>query len=233
MSAEKIQGCEEWGRHYRAGIGNRYPDENLVRLLSGRYVPLPQSGRALDVGFGRGSNLVLLAQKGFEAYGLEISQESIDAAETLAKEAGVKLNLGLLQDTQLPYPDAFFDLLVSWGAVYYFGNRTLVAKALEEFYRVLKPGGALILLVLHPNSSTSKRLSRDLGDGAHEIEQVSSYDSRKGLKIFYDATSSGWKELLRGYESIEEGTIEFDLFVPERRDAWRLFLARKGAQSGM
>jgi len=37
--------------------------------------------------------------------------------------------------------------------------------------------------------------------------------------------------LLSGFQDVEEGYAEADLFVPERRDAWRLFLARKGAAS--
>ncbi len=227
MSKNKVKGTEEWGVFYQSGVGYSYPDENLVRLVRGDYADIPKSGRVLDVGFGTGSSLIMLAREGYEAHGLEISQASIDRAEALSEHSGVSLNLGLIEGTSLPYPDGHFDIVVSWGAVYYFGTRSLVAEAIDEFHRVLKPGGVLLLTVIHPNCSMLRRLSDDLGDGAREIDRPASSDNRFGLKIFYDGTSSGWRSLLYKFSSIDEGFVETDLFNSERRDARRLFLARK------
>ena len=223
----RLKGSEKWAVYYRTGAGNLYPDENLVRLVKGNYAEIPRSGRVIDVGFGRGANLVMFAQSGFEAHGLEVSQESIQSAGDLASRAGVKLHLSLLAGTELPYPDSHFDIVVSWGAVYYYGKRSLVAAAINEFHRVLSPTGVLLMAVLHPNSFMVRRLSADLGDGAYRIDRESPYDNRFGMEIFYDGTSSGWRRLLTKFEQIEEGHVEFDLFVPERRNALRLFLARK------
>ena len=224
-----MKGSERWAAFYRTGTGNVYSDENLLRLVRGKYAPVPRSGRVLDVGFGIGGNLIMLAQSGYEAHGLEVSQESIEAARTLASQAGVDLHLGLLTGTGLPYPDEHFDILVSWNAVYYYGARPLVFEAIEEFRRVLRPGGVLLISMIHPNSFMARRLSDDLGNGTHRIDRESPHDTRFGMEIFYDGTSSGWRSLLAGFQEIEEGYAESDLFVPQRRDAWRLFLARKGS----
>ena len=223
------QGADRWGAFYKTGAGNQYPDENLVRLIKGKYANVPTSGRALDIGFGRGANLMMLAQSGFETFGLEVSQESIDAANHLGEHVGQNLQVGLLAGVELPYEDSFFDLVVSWNAIYYHGNRSLVAEAIEEIKRVLKPGGVLLMSVIHPNSIIPGRLSGDMGDGAHRFDRPSSHDNRFGIDVFYDATSTGWRELLCGFDQVEEGYAEADLFVPERRAAWRLFCARKGA----
>jgi SAM-dependent methyltransferase len=218
---------ERWAAFYATGAGARYPDENLVRLVRGRYADLPRSGRALDVGFGIGNNLVMLAETGFEAFGLEVSEPSLDRARQLAALRGVSVQLGRIDGTRLPYADGFFDLVVSWNAVYYFGSRTLVAEALREFHRVLRPGGVLLMSVIHPNSFMAARFSADLGDGVRRIEQPSPHDTRLGLEIFFDPTSAGWRSLLAPFASVDEGYAEIDLFAPGRRDAWRLFLARK------
>lgn len=228
IPAGRLPGSDRWGAFYGSGFGSRYPDENLVRLIRGKYAEIPRAGRALDVGFGTGNNLVMLAQSGFEAYGLEVSEESLERARALADTAGVKLHLSMLSGTSIPFGDAYFDLIVSWNAVYYYGNRRLVAEAIEEFYRVLRPCGVLLMSVIHPNSVMTRRLSEDLGQGRHRIEKESPYDNRVGLEVFYDGTSSGWRRLLAPFQEIEEGFAEADLFVPNRRDAWRLFLARKG-----
>jgi SAM-dependent methyltransferase len=219
--------AERWAAFYGGGRGNAFPDENLVRLVRGSYGDFPRVGRAIDVGFGSGANLVFLARSGFEAHGLEVSRESLDMARSLATEAGVELELGLIEGTGLAYPDDHFDLVFSWSAVYYHGNRTLVSQAIDEFRRVCRPGGTLLMSVTHPNSSLAERLSGDVADGAHRIDSESPHDNREGLEIFYDADPSAWRSLLGDFRTVEEGYVEIDLFEAGRRDAWRLFRATK------
>jgi SAM-dependent methyltransferase len=227
MTTAKLAGADKWGSFYAGGTGSVFPDESLVRLVRGAYVDLPRKGRVLDVGFGTGNNLVMLAQSGYEAYGLEVAESCLDSARFHAAAAGVSLTLGLLDGTALPYPDGYFDIVLSWNAVYYYGRRGLVAAALDDFHRVLSVGGVLLLSVPHPNNVLTRRLSEDLGDGRHRIDKAASIDNRQGTEIFYDATSSGWRQLLRRFDEVEEGYAEADLFNPGRRLAWRLFLARK------
>lgn len=227
--SDQLAGVDRWAEFYGSGAGSVYPDENLLRLIRGKYAEVPRSGRVLDVGFGTGNNLVMLAHTGYEAHGLEVSEESVDRARAIAERAGVTLQLGVLHGTSLPYADNFFDVVVSWNAVYYFGTRSLVAKALADFYRVLRPGGVLLMSVIHPNSFMVRRLAPPKHDGRYRIDRESEHDTRVGLEIFYDGTSSGWRRLLTHFDEVEEGYAEADLFVPDRRDAWRLFLARKRA----
>jgi SAM-dependent methyltransferase len=230
MSDVKVPGAEKWAAFYRSGQGNLLPDENLVRLVKGRYAEIPRSGRVLDVGFGRGANLIMFANSGYECYGLEVNKESIEAATELSKQAGVNLRLGLLSGPGIAYPDEYFDIVLSWGAVYYHGTRSLVANAIREFFRVTRVGGVLLMSVIHPNSFMVRRLSDDLGDGTHLVDREDAHDNRYGMKIFYDATSSGWRRLLNVFDEVDEGYAEIDLFAPKRRDAWRFFLARKTAK---
>ena len=226
---------ETWQKYYKdmylenETAKPRFPDENLVRLLKGNYVKLPKTGRVLDVGFGGGANLVMCAQQGFEAHGLEVCQEIVDAVEKQARQLyGIDLKLGVLKDTSLPYADGYFDIVISWNAVYYFGERSLVRSAIDEFHRVLRPGGVLLLSIIHPNSWMVRRLGECIdGDGCYRIEKASDHDNRFGIEIFYEGTSSGWRRLLSGFDAVEEGYAEADLFAPDVREAWRLFMAKK------
>jgi SAM-dependent methyltransferase len=225
----RLPGADLWGSFYKKGAGSRYPDENLVRLLRGHYAPLPRTGRALDVGFGTGSNLILLAQSGYEAHGVEVAEECLETAGALGAETDVTLSLKLIRDTVMPYPDNYFDLVIAWNSIYYHGSRSRVADALAELHRVLRPNGVLLLSVIHPNSSIVHRFSDDLGDGVHRIDKESPHDNRHGITIFYEARSSGWRSLLASFDPVEEGYAEADLFIPKRRDAWRLLYAKKPA----
>ncbi len=195
-------------------MGYTFPDENVVRLVRGNYGELPRSGRVLDVGFGSGSNLVMFAHEGFEAYGLEVHEDIIRAAKGLAAQTGTELHLSLLTGTNLPFPDSHFNIVLSWGAVYYHGTRSRVSRAIDEFHRVLRPDGVLLLSVIHPNSFMVPRLSDDLGNGSHEIIGSSPHDNRVGMKIFYDGRSSACRRLLAGFNRVDEGYVEFDLFAP-------------------
>ena len=219
---------DRWGAFYGKATGSVFPDESLVRLVRGKYADLPRSGRVLDVGFGTGNNLVMLAQTGYEGHGLEVAEECLTTARRLAAQASVELTLGLLDGTKLAYPDGYFDIVISWNAVYYFGCRSLVAEALADFHRVLRPGGVLLLSVIHPNNALTGRLSEDLGGGRHRIEKPFTLDNRLGMEVFFEPTPSGWRKLLAPFAEVEEGYAEADLFTPSRRLAWRLFLGRKG-----
>jgi SAM-dependent methyltransferase len=227
MTTARLAGADKWGSFYAAGTGSVFPDESLVRLFRGAYADLPRKGRVLDVGFGTGNNLVMIAQSGYDAHGLEVAESCLDAARAHAAASGVSLTLGVLEGTALPYPDGHFDIVLSWNAVYYYGRRRLVDDAIADFHRVLREGGVLLLSVPHPNNVLTRRLSEDLGDGRHRIEKAASIDNRQGSEIFYEPTSSGWRRLLNRFDEVEEGYAEADLFNPGRRLAWRLFLARK------
>lgn len=217
---------KKWEDFYRSK-GLAYPDENLVRLIKGDWAEIPRSGRVLDIGFGSGASLVMMAASGFEAHGLEVTEESCRQAHALANAAGVSLDVEVMTSPQIPFEENYFDIVVSWNAIYYWGTRGKVREQLEEIQRVLRPGGVLLMSVIHPHNSIVARLSGDLGDGSHRFEKESSYDNRKDMLIFYEPTSAGWLGLLNKFSLIEEGYHEVNLFNPSRWMAWRLFLAMK------
>ena len=73
----------------------RYPDENLVRLFSGKYVPVHKPpARVMDHGFGHGNNLWFLADKGYTCAGCEISENLIHDVEGLFSRLGKPVDSG-------------------------------------------------------------------------------------------------------------------------------------------
>lgn len=205
----------------------RYPTENLARIIRGEYVNVPKSGRLIDVGYGSPSNLLMYDASGYDVYGMEIHESILQNTRRVANEAEVDVTLDLIESPEIPHEDDHFQIVISWNAVYYFGDRPLVASALEEFHSVIDEGGCLLLSVIHPNSFMVRRLSNHLGEGKYRIEDSSSHDNRENSEIFYEPTSGGWRSLLSDFDEVREGYVEFDLFDPQRRNARRLFLARK------
>jgi ubiquinone/menaquinone biosynthesis C-methylase UbiE len=99
-----------------------------------------------DLGCGNGNHLGIYLRNiapGGRVVGLDREQRLIDQArETYAGESALELRVGTM-DEELPFPDATFDLAFSNFAIY---NANDPHSTLRELYRVLKPGGELVLI---------------------------------------------------------------------------------------
>ncbi|MFP7834647.1 class I SAM-dependent methyltransferase [Marisediminicola sp. LYQ134] len=104
------------------------------------------SGRAvLDAGCGAGPLTAALRERGATVTGLDISAEMISLARRrLGSDAD--LHVGDLGDP-LPFADASFDVVTASLVLHYLEDW---APTLQEFRRVLRPGGRLIASVDHP-----------------------------------------------------------------------------------
>ena len=92
----------------------------------------------LDAGCGSGANLVLL-----DRYGAATGVDIEPAALALCRQRRLS-RLAQASVTELPFAPASFDLLTSFEVLYHLDVSDDQA-ALNEFYRVLKPGGWLLL----------------------------------------------------------------------------------------
>ena len=101
-------------------------------------------GRILEVGVGTGLSLPFYSD-GSRVTGIDLSEEMLDKArERVAKERLSHVeDLAIMDCERLEYPDASFDVVTAQCVVNTVPNPE---KALEEFARVLRPGGEIILL---------------------------------------------------------------------------------------
>jgi SAM-dependent methyltransferase len=116
-----------------------------------------RSGRLLDVGTGFGFFLVEMKKKGWEAAGVEISQKAIDYARDIL---GLTILPGPLEKAGLPDND--FDAVT---AFYVAEHLSHPMDFFRECYRILKPGG--IVLLRYPHTTPIKNLLQFLGIKNH------------------------------------------------------------------
>jgi SAM-dependent methyltransferase len=96
--------------------------------------------RLLDCGCGTGANLALLNRFG-RAYGFDLSPQGLK----FARQAGRAL-VARASVTAAPFPAGAFDIVTSFDVLYALDDRS-EAEAIQEMYRLLKPGGFAVVNV--------------------------------------------------------------------------------------
>ncbi len=95
----------------------------------------------LDCGAGgEHPPLSLFHEAGYQAYGIELSEGQLKAAQDFSKKNNSDLKLALGSMCELPFDDRFFSFLYSWNTTVHM-EKSDVEKALHEFHRVLIPEG--------------------------------------------------------------------------------------------
>ncbi len=126
----------------------------------------------LDVGCGRGLVAIAAAHRVpfGKVYGVDIWQaedlsgNSPDAIRANAVAAGVgdRLVIETGDARSLPYPDASFDVVTSMTALHNIGDLDGRRKAVSEAWRVLRPGGQVLIFDIRHAKKYLQQL-RELG----------------------------------------------------------------------
>jgi glycine/sarcosine N-methyltransferase len=106
-----------------------------------------RASSALDAACGTGMHAVALARAGLRCAAADLSPEMIGRARENAREAGVEVDLRVAAFGELArtFPDAF-DLVTCLGnSLPHLLDDDSLCRALEDFARVLAPGGLLLI----------------------------------------------------------------------------------------
>lgn len=114
---------------------------DLLRLVG---EPLPQAAVLLDAGCGQGRSFRLLQQAFAPArmIGLDADPHSLDCSRREAEQLDLEVELVASDCAAIDLPDNSVDLLFCHQTLHHLVEQE---KALGEFWRVLKPGGRLLL----------------------------------------------------------------------------------------
>jgi ubiquinone/menaquinone biosynthesis C-methylase UbiE len=146
-------------------IVNQQLSANMYHYLAAKIEMKDKS--VLEVGSGRGGGARYIVEyfKPLKYIGLDIAQNAVDLANRLHALPGLKFIQG--SGENIPLNDGAVDVVVNVESSHGYGD---VEKFLREVYRVLKPGGHL-LLVDFRNSVDNMALFKQqlMGSGLHCI----------------------------------------------------------------
>jgi len=191
---------KDWNSHYNKSRSDlAFPDENLVRLLSGKLAQTEERKnlKAIDIGCGSGRHLMLLNNYGLnDVYGTDYSLNALELSRHIKPSALINCN-----NKNLPFSDGSFDIAIAWGSLHY-ADKTDFALMLNETHRILKKGGSLFATLRNERDSYLKT-GTHLGEGTWRTElddlsgtTVSFFTEDEVKKYFsiFRKCSYGWME---------------------------------------
>jgi ubiquinone/menaquinone biosynthesis C-methylase UbiE len=125
---------EDWQNKISSG-------KSLVSFFKERVGDIPGK-KVLDVGFGSGGIAIAFNLAGAVSYGVDVDPELKIIADKNIAENSAKAELKIYDGVNLPFPDNFFDYIVSSSVLEHV---SFPEKLLNDVFRVLKPGGRFLL----------------------------------------------------------------------------------------
>jgi len=132
---------DEWDSHTVRSLNRRL--EKVLNFVDA--CELPAGAKVLELGYGAGQTALKIGQRGYEIHGIDISDKMRDLAQRRCEkecpDGSFHFTVGNIE-SRFEYKDDTFDLIVMSGVLHYLFDDDF---CLKEAYRVLKPGGNLII----------------------------------------------------------------------------------------
>lgn len=179
--------------------------------------------RVVEIGVGLGADYEQWLRGGAQATGVDLSSASLAQTQRRCEGAGLTHDLHLADAENLPFSDASFDVVYSYGVMHHSPD---TKKCIRETLRVLKPGGEARIMLYHHPSITGVMLWLRYGiwRGQSIRQCVHEHLESPGTKTFTLAEVRG---LFAGFEDVlvEQVFSPGDLLLhqPSRRFQGRAY----------
>jgi SAM-dependent methyltransferase len=105
----------------------------------------------LEIGCGSGVHTRLLADAGATVTAVDLTPTAVAMTRRRLELAGLEGTVLEADAEALPFGDASFDFVWSWGVIHHSEH---TGRVISEVARVLRPGGRFAFMVYHRNSIT-------------------------------------------------------------------------------
>lgn len=100
--------------------------------------------RVLEIGVGLGADHQQLAEAGADLFGVDLTKRALFNTTMRFKAMGLNTKLANVDAENQPFKSDSFDAVYSWGVLHVTPD---TPKAIDEVYRILKPGGTAKIMI--------------------------------------------------------------------------------------
>jgi SAM-dependent methyltransferase len=164
---QPISTAQTWNAEFeeRAKRGIVFTPNAFLGRVADKLTP----GTAVDIAMGQGRNALMLAERGWDVTGFDISDVAVRQALDQAKARGLKLNAVVAEGGEFDFGADRWDLVVS----IYAG-----VTRFDDVLRSLKPGGVWVVEAFHRDS---------FGGGFTDNELVRLFADRMTIQYYEDS----------------------------------------------
>lgn len=207
QSSGSMQG---WGKTYDHIVRLlTFGQEQKLRLATLHLAEIKPGEHILEVGCGTGTLSLAAKRKAgqqSQVVGIDIASDMIETARQKAEKAGQDVRFQVGRIEAIPFPDNQFDLVLSSLMLHHIPGDAAKQQGMREMFRVLKPGGRLLIVdATRPNNPHLRGLSSlILGREmlAHSVEEFIPMLEQAGfVNIQTGPTASIFLAYLRGTKS--------------------------------
>jgi len=189
--------------------------DHILPLVPEIVAKLEKGIEVLDIGFGRGIALTMMAERfpNSRFIGYEISEEGIDYARSKARERGLENLQFLYQDASTIDDVGRFDLICTFDAVH---DQAKPMELLKNINRALKPDGIYLMQDIDAHTPVEQNIDHPLGTLLYSISTmhcmtVSLARGGEGLGTMWGIELAQEMLAEAGFESVEIKRLSHDI----------------------
>ena len=195
-------------------VGPRFFSQSGLRLVE--LANIPESSRILDVACGRGAVLFPVSEKvgaDGQVFGVDLAEGMIRHTQSDIRNLNIRnIHLSQMDATQLAFDNAKFDFVLCSHSIGFF------PQALSEIYRVLKPGGRVVLSIV------ASDCFKWLLDIFEQYRPSNEPDEESEMERLALDTPEGMESALRasGFAEIQIHNETMDMVYPDEETWWQM-----------
>lgn len=132
---------------YREQMRRRHELEPYIESFAG--FQEVKGKDVLEIGVGLGADHQRFAEAGARLRGIDLTPRAVDHTRRRLEHFGLRSSVMVGDAEQLAFGDASFDRVYSWGVLHHSPD---TQRAVDEVWRVLRPGGGARVMIYHKHS---------------------------------------------------------------------------------
>jgi SAM-dependent methyltransferase len=206
-----------------------WPDEFVIRFYKVELRKIA-ARRILEVGCGAGRHVHFFRSVGLHVIGTDVAASAIEFTRRRLERDGLLegVDLHVTGAIAIPYPDMSVDAVLAWRFLHVL-SRADAHRCIAEIYRLLRPGGKVLLGTRSPRSTNYELVQS--GKGAdHDFDYRSGQLSERAVRDTYFSRPD-LEGLFSRFEGVEIEHMEWTRNNETFREAYWAVTAAKPMSS--